>query len=332
MALPLEDFEAALGAQGVSEARKRDHLRILRQFNASIAPRSIQDAKGPDLADYLSQKRDEGYAPNTLRKERQMALSFFAWAYETDRIGPEALISMRATVSPQGATSRIRPQPYSVEELRKFRGEIDERWPLMDYARAEKFATRWKNGVTPYSRIRKHAIRRQLDAAIALALHCGLRRREIFALHLNDMHYDNAYIVVWSGERWNSAHREVPFTDEARAAVEAWLEFRALMGVEHEHPWLNLWAAKSAREPIKPDAFAKLLASYASAELSYRRLRHTCAISWLKAGMTLWEVQRLLGHADLKDTLPYGEALRTDLEGRVERLQEPFSHALAVSA
>jgi site-specific recombinase XerD len=328
----VQDFDVALVERGASGARRSDYRRVLARLAASLKLKSLFEADGADLNAYLAAQATIGHAPSTLRKERQMILSFFTWAYETDRISADALIELRSTVSPQGATGRACPQPYTAKELRKFRHAIAVRWPTMDCVRAERFVRRWKNGASPYSRIRKHAIRLQLDAIVALALHGGLRRGEILALHLDDMHHDNAYIVVWSGKRWQSSNREVPFTDEARVSVKAWLEFRASMGVDHEHPWLNLWSAKSAREPIKPDAFAKLLSSYVGPGLSYRRLRHTCAVSWLRAGMELWEAQQLLGHADLKNTLPYGEAVETDLEARIESLQGPFSEALASAA
>lgn len=328
----LRDFACDLETASISEARRRDHLRVLRQVSDHLAPGPLLAARADDLAGYLAQRRKAGYAPGTLRKERQMVLSFFTWAHETGHIDAETLISLRSIASPRGATDRVRPEPYSRKELRIIREAIDSRWPLMDDARAGKFARRWRNNDTPYSRIRKHAIRLQLDAVISLALYCGLRRGEILALHLDDMHYDNAYVVVWGGERWNSPHREVPYTKDARAAVKAWLDFRACMGVERGSPWLNLWAATTAREPIKPDAFAKLLASYAAPKLSYRRLRHTCGIAWLKAGMSLWEVQRLLGHASLKDTLPYGEAVKADLQRRVERREGPFSELVTLAA
>lgn len=327
----LHDFESFLRARAISEARRRDHLRALRQLSDYLVPDTLITANAESLTAYLAHRQEAGYAPNTLRKERQMALSFFTWAHKTGRISPETLMSMQSVVSPVGGTSRICPKPYSPKELRIFRAVTDARWPVMDDGRAKKFATRWKNGDTPYARIRKHAIRLQLDAVFSLALHCGLRRGEIFALHLDDMHYDNVYVVVWRIERWNGPYREVPYTEKARAAVKAWLDFRARIDVDHDCPWLNLWAAKTAREPIKPDAFAKLLSSYVAPDLSYRRLRHTCGIGWLKAGMTLWEVQRFLGHASLKDTLPYGEAMNIALQGRVEQRQGSFSEALATA-
>jgi integrase len=328
----IEDFGATLNARGVSAARAHDQVRVLHQLAAFLSPRSLCDANGEDLGAHLAQRSVAGYAAGTVAKERQMALSFFFWAYEMQHISAEAFLSLKSVPTPAGATSRIRPVPYKPKELRKFRELLNVRWPVMDDARAMRFVERWGKGVTPYARIRKHAIRLQLDAVISLALHCGLRRGEIFALSLDDMHYDNAFVVVRHGEGRSSTFREVPFTKIAKAAVKDWIEFRTAMGVGHEHPWLNLWAEKTAREPIKFDAFARLPAGYVAPGLSYRRLRHTCGIGWLKAGMNLWEVQRFLGHSSLADTLPYGEAMKADLERRVERLEGSFAETVAPAA
>lgn len=325
----IENFAEELETRGISTARRRDHLRVLRRLNAFLAPDSLDSARPEDLGAFLSRNKDAGKAPGTLRNERQMALSFFAWAAERNRVSAQTVMAMRTAAPSHGSSASLRPHPYSAKDLRRFRQTKDARWPIpADLDRAHRFVERWRRGTTPYPRIRKHAIRLQVDAIVSLALHCGLRSREIFALAVDDMHYDNAYIVVWSGERFKSQVREVPFADAARNSVKAWLEFRALMGVDHTRPWLSLWAAKTAREPIKRGAFGRLLSSYVASDLSYRRLRHTCAMAWLKAGMTLWEVQQLLGHARLKDTLPYGEAMKVDLEGRIDRLQAPFSHVL----
>lgn len=320
----IEDFAEELEARCISTRRQRDHLRLLRQLDASLAPRSLTEATGEDLTAYLALRRETGCAAGTLRKERQMALSFFAWAHRTGKVGGDTLIAMRSTASSLCASDRARPRPYSSRELASFREALDRRWPLLSNRDdARRSVERCRAGKSPYSRIRKHAIRLQLDALISIALHGGLRRRELLALTVDDMHYDNAYVVVWSGERFKSAAREVPFTETARASVTAWLDFRAAMGADHDRPWLNLWAARTALEPIGPDAFAKLPVSYVASALSYRRLRDTCAVGWLEAGMSLWQVQRLLGHARLKDTLPYGEAVAVDLQAQIGTLGTP---------
>jgi site-specific recombinase XerC len=68
-------------------------------------------------------------------------------------------------------------------------------------------------------------IRLQLDAVVALALHCGLRRQEVFRLDLDAMHDDNSYVVVWgkSAPPWTGDdYRTVPYTSTSRSLVAPW--------------------------------------------------------------------------------------------------------------
>jgi hypothetical protein len=55
---------------------------------------------------------------------------------------------------------------------------------------------------------------------IALVLHCGLRRSEIFRQKIDWMHDDNAHVMVW-GEAgpWHSKVRTVHYTDSARTLI-----------------------------------------------------------------------------------------------------------------
>jgi hypothetical protein len=61
-------------------------------------------------------------------------------------------------------------------DLRTLRSLLDERWPKLAPEDAERWLGRVKDGRSPYNRVRSHAIRCQLDANVALALHLGLRR------------------------------------------------------------------------------------------------------------------------------------------------------------
>lgn len=261
-----------------------------------------------------------------------MILGFFSWLFEAGHLRGDALLALRAVRTPDGASARSRPEPYSRKELRRLRVVMDERWPKLPKSEATKRVTRWREGITPYPRIRRHAIRLQLEAVVALCLHAGLRRAEVFALHIDDVHYDNAHVVVWRGERFGSDAREVPFTQACRESVREWIEFRAAMKPGHDRPWLNLWAADTAREPVARETFDKLLANYLGQEWSYRRMRHTAGVNWLRAGLTIWELQRLLGHRTIKDALPYGEAIETPLERRMERLERDLTARVPLAA
>lgn len=224
------------------------------------------------------------------------------------------------------------PAPYSRKELRQLWALVDERWPKLDSAEAGKRAVRWRDSRCAYSRVRRHAIRLQLDAVVALALHGGLRRGEIFALNLHDLHPDNAYVVVWSGERWRSQAREVPFTVRMRERVGEWVEFRAGMAPDHDRPWLSLHAAKTAREPMKRYTFDKLLATHVGSEWGFQRLRDTAGVEWLRAGLTMVELQRLLGDRSWKATHAYAEALDVPIEHRIHHAEDALSRRLPLAA
>ena len=218
-------------------------------------------------------------------------------------------------------------QPYNRPALAAIRAALDERWPLLE---DDYWIDRWQRGVSPYSRVRSHAIRLQLDVIIALALQCGLRRSEIRRLTEPSMHYDNAYVVVWEEPGpWDAAHRGVPYSQRVRHILWRWLEFRSLIDPSHDSPWLNLWSSETASQPLGHDAFNRLLRVYVSPECSYRRLRDTCAVGWLNAGLPVEHVRRLLGVESLEATLPYARHARGTLERRMERVEPRFAVEIA---
>lgn len=328
----LAAFESSLAARGISAGRQRDHLRLLRDFGRHFGGVHPSEVEAPDLRAFFEARHAAGYAPNTLRKERQMVLSFFDWAVQENVLDPARFEALRRVKPPGGGSSRIQPTPYSAKELRRLWKTMEDRWPKLPDAEARKRVERWQRGVAPYRRIRSHVIRTQLEAVVALSLHSALRRGETFELHVDDMHPDNAHVVVWSGERFKGDVRLVPFTEACRARVSDWIDLRARLSPAHDRPWLNVRASATVREPVARDTFDKLLSNYIGTGWTYRRLRHTGGVNWLRAGMSLWELQRFLGHRSLKDTMPYGEAIEVPLDPLVERLDARLTRRLPLPA
>jgi integrase len=216
--------------------------------------------------------------------------------------------------------------PYSRTEIQRFWATLDERWPRLPPDDARRWVQRWRDGQSPYSRIRTHAIHLQLRAIITLALRCGLRRHEIWALVEDDMHYDNAYVVVWeNGARWSDRYRTVPYTDASRRPIYDWLELRALVRPDHDRPWPNLWAADTVRQPVQSYTFEKLLRTYLGEGWTLKRLRDTCAVAWVRAGLPLEHLRQILGLATLEAVLPYVALAGGDVERKMERLDPVFS-------
>ena len=225
------------------------------------------------------------------------------------------------------------PQPYRRKDLRALRNTLDARWPRLDADEQRYWVRRWKAGISPYHRVRSHAIRLQLDAVVALALRCGLRRHEIAGLTEDWMHHVNFGVVVWEPPGpWDGDRREVPYPASARSTIKRWLEFRAHFVPNHESPWLSLWSSRTCRDPIGTDAFNHLLPTYVGGEWSFRRFRDTCAVGWLNAGLPLEHLRKLLGLTSVEAVLPYAVHASGSLEARMARVEPRFNELVASDA
>jgi integrase len=222
----------------------------------------------------------------------------------------------------KGAGSR----PYTRNELRALQAMLDQRWPRLPPDEPEKWLPRFREGRSPYSRVRVHAISTQLDAIIALALHLGLRRSEMFRLSVNDLHYENAYVVVRGS---TGELRGVPWTSRAHFAVHNWLKCRDYLGADHDRPWLNLHAAPTVHLPMTRWTFDKLLVTYVGSEWTYSRLRVTGAVAWARAGLPLERLRQVLGFSRIEDVLPFAQlAVTGTLERDMARVHGPFMHSV----
>ena len=321
-----------LAKLNLSPKRRRDYERFLDRLECELRGCPVSHGGVKAVGRILKGREREGKAPNTVRKDRAIAVAFFSWAFLAGHIDADSLLRVKALRYPPAATRRIQPNPYTAKEIRELWAVMRERWPKLDEAAAQRKTNRLRRGTGSYRAIREHAIRLQLEAVVALLLHGGLRRAEAFGLHLDDLHPDNQHIVIWEGERFESGCREVPFTQDARDRVAAWVDLRSAIGPDHARPWLSLWAAKTPSAPMARDTFDKLLVTYIGAGWNFRRLRHTAGVNWLRAGMSIWELQRLMGHRSLKDTLPYADGLTVALDSRVERLEANLARRLPLAA
>ena len=319
-----------LASRATSPARAAAVARCIADLEVSCAPRSLDHLDASDLRAFLDAKLAAGFHPNTCRKWWVMARSLATWMYAQGAISADTLLAIRAVRPPQGSSKRPQPHPYRRGEIADLRALLDERWPRMTNDKARHYALKWREDRTPYSRIRRHAIRLQLDAVIALALQLCLRRREVFALDVNCVSADNAYVVVAGfNVPWSERARAVPFTESARKAIADWLEYRHLLGADHDRPWVALHAGPTVGQPMKPEAFDTLLRTYVGDGWSLKRLRDTGAVGWVNRGMGVEHLRQLLGQSAIEDTVPYASLASGDAERLVQQIESRALLALA---
>ena len=177
--------------------------RLLTELKAWIAPRPLAELSADDLRAFVDAKLAAGFHASTLRRQLKMLRAHYRRLCIAGEITWTTYAAVRSVELPPDTTLSA-PHPYTPEQIAGLWALLDERWPKLPPEREWYWVKRWRDGRSPYSRIRAHAIRCQLDAIIALALHCGLRKSEILALDERSMHPDNEGVVVWDGAAaWN---------------------------------------------------------------------------------------------------------------------------------
>jgi site-specific recombinase XerD len=332
----IEKFERDYQSyHGIDPSRRREQVKAIEAM-AAEAEMPPEECGAEEVKKYLATLSDRGLHVNSIRKHLNMLKPFFNWAWEAGIIDAERLLVVQRIAAPRTSNSHGTPKPYSKKDLERFRAELDRAWPTVE----EKFWARWKRGTSPYRRIQPHAMRIQIEAIVALALHCGLRRAEIFKASMDDIHYDNAFIVVRhaKGDQNGDKLREVPHTKTSREAVRAWFELRAILDPDHDKPWLSLAWEGVALRPMRWTRFKGILCTIKqhlappgtkiTDHWRLHRFRHTAGTEWLRTTRRLEIVQKLLGHATLQQTLGYAKLVRDDLHEAVAKSELEFEEAV----
>lgn len=309
----------------ISPRRRHDQRRVIRDFERFLGDTPVEAAGAAELSDYLAELVRRGMAPSTVWKQRNMVKPFYSWAWDRQIITGDQLMQIRNVRAPRGATGGL-PRPYPSKDIKRLWAEFDAQYP----AQTDYFVNRWRKGHSPWRRVQGHAQRLQLHAILGLALFGGLRNREIFDLDLEEMHYDNDYVVV-HGARKNpdaeSRTRVVPMCPPLYDALEAWIEFREQIDPPHDRPWLSL----HRNHRLKPLRYRRYVefAAHLGSGWELHRLRHTFATERLRAGMPLEVLRQIMGHSSIAQTLQYAQLLDSDIVNRSKSSDKLFTNAVA---
>jgi site-specific recombinase XerD len=312
---------------GVSADRLVRVRKMLLELELHVGG-DLTQVTDQSFASFLQAQSARGLHPNTVRKNGNMIRPFFKWAWREKLITAERLMELETVRNPRGATNQSKPRPYSRKEVAQLWEDIDATYPKAK----PHMMKRWRKGTSRYAKVWRHGMGLQVEAIAHLALHGGMRRDEIFRATIDEVHPDNDYLVVQgaakgSGER-GYRERNVPMTVDTRRAMHNWLEFRAWMKPDHDALWLGANGfSTDPKLPMCNDAFQYLMGKVGRG-WELQRLRHTCATEWLRAGMAIEQVQRLLGHARLQQTLAYAEIVPDDLSRGARRVEGNFSRAI----
>ncbi|WP_218023330.1 tyrosine-type recombinase/integrase [Nocardia altamirensis] len=214
------------------------------------------------------------------------------------------------------------------------RGDFGLRVPPSQRAMADFFAV-WRADLP---NARKYAVACRDYVMTKIAYLSGVRAAELVGVRIGDVHWEHGqwgrFLVNGKGARGSGPRQREAYLFQQGRALLWWYieEIRGEFGDEADHPHAPLWPSERLPEAISalnlpiapaivPATFRRALhaaaASYLSGpvtDLFPHLLRHACATHNYERGMSLWEIQKLLGHEWATTTLRYMATARADPE------------------
>jgi len=158
------------------------------------------------------------------------------------------------------------------------------------------------------------------DRLILLALvDCGLRASELCDLTISDVDFEENMFLIRHGK--GDKARRVPFGSVVASTMRQYLARRA----EVDTPSLFVTVYGDKLDHYRLRAIVKSVAAKAGVNHPHmypHMLRHTCAVSYLRAGGDVFSLQKMLGHSTLTMTRRYSELADSDVQDK-HRLYSP---------
>lgn len=177
--------------------------------------------------------------------------------------------------------------------------------------------------VTPYQVLSKPEIAALLTSArvnprdhllLSLALATGLRCAELCNIRVHDLIQDecgDSILHVRQGK--GNKDRLVPIAGSIKPELDDYL---AHVGLASD-PERYLFESRNHTRRLSTARCRQIITEYLHAagitkHVSMHSMRHTAAITWIRAGASIVFVQRLLGHSKVSTTMRYAEHVEMD--------------------
>lgn len=151
-------------------------------------------------------------------------------------------------------------------------------------------------------------------AMTILTLASGLRLSELLDLTPEDLDWAQEKVVVRRGK--GNKRRLVPFPDVAQEAVKGYVD-RQRKGCPEGMPLFVNVLKKGGYKPLNKRTAQYNITAYVEAmtgrkDVSPHALRHSAASWWVSCGVSMREVQALLGHSGIETTERYAQLVAPD--------------------
>ena len=302
----LELFQEYLNQQDRSPLTIRGYLADLKSFatwfhqtNGEVfTPTEVTPADIKEYRQHLLLVKRAKAA--TINRRLASLSAYLNWATQTGQVERNAVIGVRGIQEAnRGPRYLDRKQQFALKRA------VEKE---MQVARL-RYPKRWAS--------------RQRDASLVLfLLNTGLRLNEAISVRLEDIHITDRKGAVWVRQGKGSKQRTIPLNQDARKALQSWLDFRPQGRTDYLWTTIEDDPDQSLSGRSVQRALTRIGKQAGLPDLTSHMLRHSFAKNLTHSGVGSEKVAALLGHSSLNTTRIYVTPNEVDLERAVNQLLE----------
>jgi integrase/recombinase XerD len=278
--------------KGFSKRTMENYTRIFRYLGDFLGDVEFTQISSDDIRRFLDHLADTRSLSRRSVHDAWVPLSSL-WTWAEKELGTTHIIRGKVE-APRFAKTPI--EPFTQNEIRLL-------------AEAAEYSNEWETRRGRRARSRRATALR--DKAIILTLlDSGLRVSELCDLTIKDYDLQRGRLHILHGKGDKS--RYVFLGDRSRKALWRYLATR-----ENAHPTDPLFATKTNNHINRHNLhhMLKVIGEQAGVTgVHPHRFRHTFAITFLRNGGNVFELQKILGHESLATVLNYSKLAEMDIE------------------
>lgn len=206
------------------------------------------------------------------------------------------------------------PRYLTPQEETRLRAALEAREARIRSERDSANLWREQRGHKPLPSLYGRAFSDHLRPMVLLSLNTGIRQGELFALTWQNVNFARAMLTVTGSTAKSGRTRHVDLNSEALDVLRGWKgqqegASELVFPNEDGLPFTNV-----------NTGWRKLLADADVRNFRWHDLRHTFASKLVQAGVSLYVVSRLLGHATISQTEGYSHLSPDQRAEAVERI------------
>ena len=175
---------------------------------------------------------------------------------------------------------------------------------------------------TDFQNLMKYTEKKEFQSLYMFAVSTGMRLGEILALQWTDVDFVRCVIEVRNSNSFTTKtkkNRTIPISEQLKTVLKERMKSASCELVFHRdtRKFSEEYVSKSFKKTVRRSGL--------SDNLHFHSLRHTFA-SWLvQDGVSLYEVQKLLGHSNIAVTQVYSHLQPEGLHSTVNRITIPLN-------